>query len=265
MPYIAVAEDNSAPIELYYEDHGAGPAVVLVHGFPSSGRAWEKQVVALYRAGYRVVAYDRRGFGQSSMPAFGYDFDTLASDLHALVTTLDLRDVALVGSGMGGGEVARYFGRYGAERVRRVAFISSITPGLEPAGLHAMQREVEDDRFAFARRFVTDTYNAGYSSLRVSDAVIERDIAIAASASPIAMHDTIAALRENFSSNLAKIHVPSLVVHGDGDRIAPVAITASRMPAHLAAATLIVLQGAPHNLIWTDAPRVNDALLEFLS
>src|SRR5580704_13183786 len=125
MPYVAVAEDNSAPIDLYYEDHGAGPAVVLVHGLASSSRSWEKQVVGLYRSGFRVVAYDRRGFGQSSMPAFGYDFDTLAADLHTLISILELRDIALVGFGMGGGEVARFFGRYGSSNVRSAAFISS--------------------------------------------------------------------------------------------------------------------------------------------
>jgi non-heme chloroperoxidase len=275
MPYIAVAEDNSGPIDLYYEDHGAGPAVVLAHGFPSSSRSWEKQVVALYRGGFRVVAYDRRGFGQSSMPAFGYDFDTLAADLHALVATLELREVALVGFGMGGGEVARYFGRYGSKGVRRAAFVSSITPALcaspeNPDGLdiHTLQRmqsEIEADRFAFGRRFVTDAYNADSDlGSRVSRDVLERDVAIAAAESPLAIHDVVAAWREDFRSDLGRIDVPTLVVHGDSDRVAPIAVTARRMPAYLDSPTLTVLEAAPHGLIWTHAPLVNAALLEFL-
>lgn len=264
MPYIAVAEDNSAPIDLYYEDHGAGPAVVLVHGFPSSGRSWEKQLVALYRAGFRVITYDRRGFGQSSMPAFGYDFNTLAGDLHALIATLELRDVTLVGCGMGGGEVARYFGRYGAERVARAAFVSSMTPALN-MNLRAMQLEIEADRFAFARSFIADGYRAGNSvDLHVSRDVLERDASIAATASPVAMYETIAAWSEDFRSNLARINVPSLVIHGEGDCIAPIDATARRMPQYLDRPTLTVLEGAPHALIWTHATRVNAALLNFL-
>jgi non-heme chloroperoxidase len=275
MPYIAVAEDNSAPIDLYYEDHGAGPAVVLVHGFPTSGRSWEKQVIALYRAGFRVVAYDRRGFGRSSMPAFGYDFDTLAADLHALIATLELRDVTLVGCGMGGGEVARYFGLYGADRVHRAAFVSSITPALysnahsfeaiDATKLLGKQQEIEADRFSFARRFIADAYNAGSSaSSIVTSDVLERDADIAATASLIAMSDSVAAWSEDFGSDLAQINVPSLVIHGDCDRIAPMAITARRMPTYLDKAALLVLEGAPHAIIWTHAALVNTALLNFL-
>ena len=275
MPYIAVAEDNSGPIDLYYEDHGAGPAVVLVHGFLSSSRSWEKQVVALYRAGFRVVAYDRRGFGRSSMPAFGYDFDTLAADLHGLITTLELRDVALVGFGMGGGEVARYFGRYGSKGVRGATFVSSITPALvaspeNPEGLDAnlierSQRESDADRFAFARRFVADTYDAGDGlGPSVSCELLEHDTIIAATASPFAMREVVAAWREDFRPDLARIDVPTLVVHGSGDRLAPIGVTARRMASHLHNPTLTVLEGAPHGLIQTHASSVNTAMLEFL-
>jgi non-heme chloroperoxidase len=275
MPYIAVAEENSGPIELYYEDHGAGPAVVLVHGFASSSRSWEKQVVALYLGGFRVVAYDRRGFGQSSMPAFGYDFDTLATDLHVLIATLELRDIALVGFGMGGGEVARYFGRYGAKGVGRAAFISSITPapcmspenphGIDAITLERMRSEIAVDRFAFTRRFIADVYGRdGEFGSRASHDVLERDAAIAASASPFAMDGTVAGWCEDFRSDLARVDVPTLVVHGDSDRIAPLATTAQRMPEHLHTSTLNVLEGAPHGLIWTHAAPLNAALLQFL-
>jgi pimeloyl-ACP methyl ester carboxylesterase len=275
MPYIAVAEDNSAPIELYYEDHGAGPAVVLVHDFPSSGRSWENQVVALYRAGFRVIAYDRRGFGQSSMPAFGYDFDTLAADLRGLIATLELRDVALVGCGMGGGDIARYIGRYGTPGVRRVAFIASITPGLDTdaEGMACgalfdapdIQLELDSDRYAFARSFIAEVYNAdvGLGSA-VSRDKLERDAAVAAAASPLAMLDFVAAWRGDFRTDLARIDVPSLIVHGDCDRIAPLAHTARRAQDYLLRSTLTVLEGAPHGLIWTHATSVNAALLEFL-
>lgn len=275
MPYIAVAEDNSGPIELYYEDHGAGPAVVLVHGFPTSGRTWEKQAAALYRAGFRVVSYDRRGFGQSSMPAFGYEFDTLAADLRALISTLELRDVALVGFGMGGGEVARYFGRYGSGGVRRAAFISSITPALFSGAedtddgaltcIERMQAEINNDRFAFARRYLSHVYTTdGIGESLASPDVLARDADIAAAASFLAMHDCVGSWAEDFRTDLAQVDVPSLVLHGMGDRIAPLEITGRRMPAHLPNATLTVLEDAPHGLTWTHAARVNTALLEFL-
>jgi non-heme chloroperoxidase len=265
MPYVAVAEDNSASIDLYYEDHGAGPAVVLVHGFASSSRSWEKQVVALYRSGFRVVAYDRRGFGQSSMPAFGYDFDTLAADLHALVGVLELRDVALVGFGMGGGEVARYFGRYRPENIRRVAFISSITPSHEVGDLAQAQSEIDADRFAFARRFISNTYSVDNTSgPHAGTELLQRDVAIAAAASPIAMHDCLGAWREDFRTDLALVNVPSLILHGDHDRVTPLDSTAQHMPAYLDRPTLTVIAGAPHQLIWTHAADVNAALLQFL-
>jgi non-heme chloroperoxidase len=248
---------------------------VLVHGFPTSGRSWEKQVAALYRAGFRVVAYDRRGFGHSSMPAFGYDFETLTADLRTLITTLELRDVALVGFGMGGGEVARYFGRYGSGGVRRAAFISSITPALfadaEDADggaltcLERMQVEINTDRFAFARRFLAHAYTAdGVMDSPASPDVLARDADIAAAASFVAMHDSVGSWAEDFRSDLARVGVPALVIHGTGDRIAPIATTGRRMPAYLANATLTALEGAPHGLTWTHAARVNAALLEFL-
>jgi non-heme chloroperoxidase len=265
MPYVAVAEDNSASIDLYYEDHGAGPAVVLVHGFPTSSRSWEKQIVALYRAGFRVVAYDRRGFGQSSMPAFGYDYNTLTNDLHALIDILELRDVTLVGFGMGAGEVARYFGRYGSDGVRRAAFISSITPAFASDKLEHLQSEIENDRFAFARRFIANTYTVDSGNgPDVSSEVLARDFAIAANTSPIAMHDCIAAWRDDFRNDLALINVPALIIHGDRDHIAPFATTGNRMSSSLDLSTLALIEGAPHACTWTHSALVNAALLNFL-
>ncbi len=214
----------------------------------------EKQVVALCRAGFRVVAYDRRGFGQSSMPSFGYDFNTLAADLHTLIGVLELRDVTLVGFGMGGGEVARYFGRYGAERVLRAAFVSSITPMLELPDLERMQSQINVDRFAFARGYIGDTYNSdGVSSQNVSRDFLDREAAIAAIASPIAAYESLGAWRTDFRSDLEGVDVPILVLHGDSDRIAPLSETAQRMPAHVRRLTLTILEGAPHGLTWTHA------------
>jgi len=262
MPYIAVAEDNSGPIDLYFEDHGAGPAVILVHGFLSSSRAWEKQIVALYHAGFRVVAYDRRGFGRSSKPAFGYDFDTLAADLHSLITTLELRDVALAGFGLGGADIARYFSQYGSKGVRSATFISGIAPVFDA---DRVQHEIDADRYAFSRRFIVSVYAAGQSHERsVSNELLERDAAIAAEASPFALHDAAVAWREDFRSDLDLIDTPTLIVHGDSDRITPLDVMARRTLTHIHNATLTVIEGAPHGLFWTHASSVNRAMLEFL-
>jgi len=272
MPYIAVAEDNSGPIDLYFEDHGAGKAVVLVHGFVSSSRSWEKQIVALYHAGLRVVAYDRRGFGRSSKPAFGYDFDTLAADLHALITTLELRDVALAGFGMGGADIARYVSRYGNKGVRSATFISGIAPvpdatpeGIDEIDAARVQREIDADRYAFSTRYIARAYATGNPLERnVSHELLERDAAVAAEASPFALHDAVAAWREDFRTDLALIDIPTLVVHGDSDRVVPLRVMERRTLAHLHNPTLTVIEGAPHGLFWTHASSLNSAMLEFL-
>ena len=276
MPHVTVGRENSGDIELYYEDHGAGKPVVLIHGWPLSGRSWEKQVPALIGAGHRVITYDRRGFGESGKPAGGYDYDTLAADLHALLVKLDLRDAALVGFSMGGGEVARYLGRYGSERVRAAAFLAAIPPFLlktpdNPAGIDGsvfdgIKQGVAADRPAFLAGFLKDFYNVDtLGGTRVSDELVRLSWNIASMASPKGTLDCVSAWLTDFRKDLARIDVPTLVLHGDDDRILPLAVTAGRTHELVKGSRLVVVPGGPHGLTWTHAAEVNRAMLEFLA
>ena len=275
MATITVDSENSTPIDLYYEDHGTGDPVVLIHGWPLSGRSWEKQVPALIEAGYRVITYDRRGFGESSKPWTGYEYDTLARDLDRLLTKLDLRNVTLVGFSMGGGEVARYLGTCGAGRVRRTAFVSAVTPYLlkasdNPAGVDlgvfdGIRAALNGDRLAFVSSFFQNFYNADVlRGTRLSDDVLRLSWAIGSGASPKGTHDVVAAWGTDFRADLGRITVPTLVVHGDADRIVPLEVSGQRMPALVKGSRLAVIKGAPHGLNWTHAEEVNQALLDFL-
>jgi non-heme chloroperoxidase len=275
MPYVQVGTENSGNIDLYYEDHGTGKPVVLVHGWPLSGRSWERQVPALLDAGYRVITYDRRGFGDSSKPVSGYNYDTLASDLHKLVTKLDLRDAALVGFSMGGGEVARYLGTYGTERVRRAVFIASIPPFLlktpdNPGGVDGsifdgIKKAIAADRPAFLSKFLADFYNVDILGGKlVSDQVVQMNWNIAAGASPKGTLDCVPAWLTDFRNDLQRIDVPTLVIHGDADRILPLAATGKRTHEAIKGRRLVVVEGGPHGLTWTHAERVNHELLTFL-
>jgi non-heme chloroperoxidase len=275
MPYVQVGTENSGNIDLYYEDHGTGKPVVLVHGWPLSGRSWERQVPALLDAGYRVITYDRRGFGDSSKPVSGYNYDTLASDLHKLVTKLDLRDAALVGFSMGGGEVARYLGTYGTERVRRAVFIASIPPFLlktpdNPGGVDGsifdgIKKAIAADRPAFLSKFLADFYNVDILGGKlVSDQVVQMNWNIAAGASPKGTLDCVPAWLTDFRNDLQRIDVPTLVIHGDADRILPLAATGKRTHEAIKGSRLVVVEGGPHGLTWTHAERVNHELLTFL-
>jgi non-heme chloroperoxidase len=275
MTTITVDNENSSPIDLYYEDHGTGDPVVLIHGWPLSGRSWEKQVQALVGAGYRVITYDRRGFGESSRPWTGYEYDTLARDLDRLLTKLDLRNVTLVGFSMGGGEVARYLGTYGAGRVRRAAFVSAVTPYLlkaadNPAGVDlgvfdGIRAALNGDRVAFLSGFLQNFYNAdALRGTRLSDEVLRLSWTIAAWASPKGTHDLVAAWGTDFRADLGRITVPTLIVHGDADRIIPLEVSGQRMPALVKESRLVVIKGGPHGLNWTHAEELNQALVEFL-
>jgi non-heme chloroperoxidase len=276
MATITVDSENSTPIDIYYEDHGTGDPVVLIHGWPLSGRSWEKQVPALIEAGYRVITYDRRGFGESSKPWTGYEYDTLARDLDRLLTKLDLRNVTLVGFSMGGGEVARYLGTYGAGRVRATAFVAAVTPYLlkapdNPAGVDlgvfdGIRAAVNGDRLAFLSSFFQDFYNAAVlRGTRLSDDVLRLSWTIAAGASPKGTYDVVAAWGTDFRADLGRITVPTLVVHGDADRIVPLEVSGQRMPALVKGSRLAVIKGGSHGLNWTHAEELNQALLEFLS
>ncbi len=275
MPFINVGKENSGSIDLYYEDHGTGKPVVLIHGWPLSGGSWEKQAPVLLNAGYRVITYDRRGFGNSSKPASGYDYDTLAEDLHKLITKLDLRDAALVGFSMGGGEVARYLSAYGSERVKKAAFLSAIPPFLlktpdNPGGVDGgifdgIKKAIASDRLAFLSRFLSDFYNFDVLGGKlVSDQVVQFSWIVAAGASPKGTLDCVSAWLTDFREDLKRIDVPTLVVHGDADRIVPFAVSGKRTSEFVKGSRLAVVEGGPHGITWTHAEKVNRELLDFL-
>jgi pimeloyl-ACP methyl ester carboxylesterase len=275
MPTITVGKENSGDIELYYEDHGSGNPVVLVHGWPLSGASWERQVPALLEAGYRVITYDRRGFGESSKPATGYDYDTFAEDLQKLVTTLNLQDAALVGFSMGGGEVARYLGKYGSKRVSKAVFIASIPPfllktaenpeGVDGSVFEGIKKGIAEDRLAFLSQFLSNFYNVDVlRGKQISDQAVQLSWNIAAGASPKGTLDCVSAWLTDFRSDLRKMDVPTLVVHGDADRILPLAATGKRTQEFVKGSKLVVVEGGPHGLTWTHAEKVNRELLAFL-
>src|SRR6185312_11961790 len=232
MPYITVGKENSGNIDLYYEDHGSGKPVVLIHGYPLSGAAWEKQTAALLTAGHRVITYDRRGFGKSSQPTSGYNYDTFAEDLHRLVTQLELRDFSLVGFSMGGGEVARYIGKYGSKGVTKAVFISAVPPfllktpdnphGVDGSVFEGIQKAVAADRYAFFTDFFKNFYNTDVLlGKRVSEAAIQASWNLAANASATASYACVPTWHEDFRQDLARFDVPALVIHGYADRIVP--------------------------------------------
>ncbi len=275
MPFVTVGQENSGTVDLYYEDHGAGKPVVLIHGWPLSGQSWEKQVPVLLEAGYRVITYDRRGFGDSSKPTSGYDYDTFAEDLHKLMTTLDLREATLVGFSMGGGEVARYLGKYGSERISRAAFLAAVPPFLlktpdNPSGVdgsvfEGIKKSIVADRLAFLSKFLSDFYNVdALGGKRISEEVVRHSWNIAAGASPKGTLDCVAAWGTDFRKDLSRITVPTVVLHGDADRILPLSATASRTHEMVKGSRLVVVKDGPHGLNWTHAEEVNQALLDLL-
>lgn len=273
--YINVGQENSTPIDLYYEDHGSGPPVVLIHGWPLSGRSWEKQVTALLGAGRRVVTYDRRGFGKSSQPAKGYEYDTFAEDLHRVVTTLELRDFALVGFSMGGGEVARYLGTYGTERVSKAVFMAAVPPfllktpdnsgGVDISVFDGIKKGIVADRLAFLSQFLANFYNVDLlKGKQISDEVVRDSWNIASGASPIGTLECVTAWYTDFRKDLARIDVPTLIIHGDSDRILPIEVTGKRTQAAIKGSRLVTVKGGPHGLNWTHADEVNRELVSFL-
>ena len=275
MNFITVGQENSGTIDLYYEDHGTGKPVVLIHGWPLSGASWERQVPALLNAGYRVITYDRRGFGNSSKPTSGYNYDTLADDLHKIMTKLDLRDAALVGFSMGGGEVARYLASHGSERVCKAVFMAAITPSLlktpdNPAGVDdsvfaGIEKAISADRPAFLSSFLANFYSLdSLGGKRISEEAVRLSWNIAAGASPKGTHDCVRAWLADFRKELGLIRIPTLVIHGDDDRILPISATGGRMAEFVKESRLVVVPGGPHGLNWTHPEEVNRALLDFL-
>lgn len=276
MTMLKVGTENDAPIELYYEDHGAGKPVVLIHGWPLSGRSWERQVPVLVDAGYRVITYDRRGFGNSSQPWLGYDYDSFAEDLNLLLEHIDLREATLVGFSMGGGEVVRYIGKYGTDRVSKAVLASAVPPylyrsddnpdgGFDDAMIADLEAGVKDDRQTFLDTFTTNFFSAGDRTDLVSEA--ERTYAreIAAFASPKGTLECIGAFaRTDFRGDVAAVTVPTLVIHGDADAIVPFEVSGRRSHESIAGSRLVLIEGGPHGINATHADQFNKELLEFL-
>jgi non-heme chloroperoxidase len=276
MPHIAVGTENDTEIKIYYEDHGTGTAVVLIHGYPLNSDSWERQEPALLGAGYRVIRYDRRGFGNSSRPTTGFDYDTFAADLNALMEHLSLDDAVLVGFSMGTGEVTRYLGKYGSARVRKAALFGAIPPFLlktaeNPEGVdgqvfEGIKAAIGNDRYAYFKDFLDNFYNVDkLAPDRISEQAWQGSFNVAAGSSPHATYACVDTWLTDFRADLPNIDVPVLVMHGTEDRILPFESTAKRLPDLVADLKLIPVEGGPHNIGWTHPDEVNEGLLEFLA
>jgi non-heme chloroperoxidase len=275
MAYVNVGKENSSSIDLYYEDHGSGDPVVLIHGYPLSGSSWERQLPVLFDAGHRVITYDRRGFGKSSQPTTGYNYDTFAEDLYKLITHLELREFALVGFSMGGGEVARYLGKYGSKGVSKAVIISGVPPfllktpdnpeGVDGSVFEGIEKAVAADRYAFFTEFFKNFYNADLLlNKRVSEQAVQASWNLAASASATASLACVPTWHEDFRKDLNKIDVPALVIHGDADRILPISASGLRTAKLIKRARLAVVKDGPHCITWTHVDEVNAELMNFL-
>lgn len=275
MATFAVGQENGTDIDIYYEDHGSGQPVVLIHGFPLSGHSWEKQEHVLLEAGYRVISYDRRGFGASSQPTIGYDYDTFAADLKMLLEHLDLSDVVLAGFSMGTGEVTRYIGTYGSGRVAKAVLIGAIPPfllktndnpeGLDRSLFDQTKAAIVTDRPAYLKGFLDNFYNTDtYAGTRISDQAWQSSFISAVGASAYATWACIDTWLTDFRADLPKIDVPTLLIHGNADRILPYEATAARLPGLIKDLQFVTVDGGPHNITWTHADEVNKALLAFL-
>jgi pimeloyl-ACP methyl ester carboxylesterase len=276
MAYLKVGQENNADIELYYEDLGSGKPVVLVHGWPLSAASWERQTRALLAAGYRVIAYDRRGFGRSSKPSEGYNYDTMAKDTWQVIEALNLEGVTLVGFSMGGGEVARYLGKYNTGRVTKAVFMSSVVPalrksgdnpdGVDPSVFEGIKQAIEKDRYDFLQNvFLKNFYNKQLvGGADISDAAIHASFNLACQSSYEAFLACVDAWLEDFRGDIAQIKIPTLVIHGDSDQILPIDATGRRTADLIPGAILHVITGGPHGLNWTHHTEVNTALHDFL-
>ncbi|RKN12037.1 alpha/beta fold hydrolase [Streptomyces radicis] len=278
MGYITVGNENSTPVELYYEDQGAGQPVVLIHGYPLNGHSWERQTRDLLAAGYRVITYDRRGFGKSSKVNSGYDYDTFAADLNTVLETLDLRDVVLVGFSMGTGEIARLVSRFGHERVAKLAFLASLEPFLvarddNPEGVpqevfDGIEAAAKGDRYAWYTQFFSNFYNLEENlGGRISQEAVTASWNVAVSSAPVAAYAVVPAWIEDFRADVEAVRdsgKPTLILHGTADNILPIDATARRFRQDVPKAEYVEIEGAPHGLLWTHADEVNAALRSFL-
>ncbi len=278
MATITVGTQNSTPVELYYEDQGAGQPVVLIHGYPLDGHSWERQTRELLAAGYRVITYDRRGFGQSSKVNDGYDYDTFAADLNALLETLELTDVILVGFSMGTGELARYVKNHGHERVAKLAFLASLEPFLvqrddNPEGVPQsvfddIVASARGDRYAWFTAFYQNFYNLDDTlGERISQEVVTANWNTATRSAPVAAYAVVPTWIEDFRDDVTAVREsgkPVLILHGTADQILPIDVTGRRFHQAVPDATYVEVEGAPHGLLWTHTAEVNEALLSFV-
>jgi pimeloyl-ACP methyl ester carboxylesterase len=276
MSFIKVGQENSTPIEIYYEDHGSGPPVVLIHGWPLNGDAWEKQTAALLAAGHRVITYDRRGFGRSSKPGIGYNYDTFAADLDALLTALNVTDVSLVGHSMGTGEITRYIGKYGTKRLRKAVLIGTLDPylvkapdnpeGVDPKVFDETRSSIKADRSVALMEFLKNFYSVGGADgKRVSERVIEANWNVAMGASPIGTLACVDSWIEDFRKDITRNDIPTMIIHGDDDRILPADATSRRQAKMIKGVKYVEIKGASHGLTWTRAEEINAELLKFLA
>jgi non-heme chloroperoxidase len=277
MPFVTVGDENGSDIRIHFNDHGSGQPIVLIHGYPLDGNSWERQERVLLEAGYRCISYDRRGFGLSSQPTTGYDYDTFAADLNALLDHLGLDDVVLAGFSMGTGEVTRYLGTYGSGRVRKAALFGVIPPFLlktddNPQGVpgevfEGIKAAIVADRYAYFDDFFANFYNTDVlAPERIGDAALRASFQVAAGAGPYATYACVDAWLTDFRGDLPKIDVPTLVVHGTADRILPFEATAARLRDEglIADLTVVEVPDGPHNIGWTHPDEVNAAFLDFL-
>jgi non-heme chloroperoxidase len=275
MGFITVGKENSTNIDLYYEDLGSGQPVVLVHGYPLDGHSWERQTKALLDAGYRVIAYDRRGFGRSSQPTTGHDYDTYAADLNELLEQLEVEDIVLGGFSMGTGEVARYLGTHGSDRVEKAVLFGAIPPfllktddnpeGVDGSVFDGIKEQAVKDRYVWFKQFFDDFYNIDkLAPDRISDQAWQGSFNVACMMSAYATVVCVDAWLTDFREDLPKIDVPTLVMHGSEDRILPFDSTAGRLPELIDQVKVVPVEGGPHNIGWTHPEIVNPVLLAFL-
>jgi non-heme chloroperoxidase len=275
MGMIKVGQENSTSIGIYYEDVGSGQPVVLIHGYPLNGHSWEKQTKALLDAGYRVIAYDRRGWGQSSQPTTGIDYDTYVADLNELLEQLELTDIVLCGFSMGTGEVARYLGTYGSDRVEKAVMFGAIPPfllktddnpeGVDGSVFEGIKEAAIKDRYAWFKQFLDDFYNVDkFAPERISDQAWQASFNVACMGSAYSSYACVDNWLTDFRGDLPKFDVPTLVVHGTEDRILPFDATAGRLSDLIDDVKVVPVEGGPHNIGWTHPEVLNPLFLAFL-
>ena len=275
MPFIKSAQNNTAPVNIYYEDLGKGKPVVFIHGWPLSGSMWEYQVTQLPQQGLRCITYDRRGFGKSDRPFEAYDYNTLAGDLKSLLDELNLNDVTLVGFSMGGGEIAKYFSLYEGARVSKVVLVSAVVPymlqtddnpdGVPQEVFDRMTKSMVDDRPGFMTGFNIDFFGVSLTHQPVSDAFLANSLTKTMDASPIATLKCAEAFATtDFRQDIIKINVPTLVIHGDKDKTVPIKATGEVSSKWIPGARFVVYEDAPHGLWYTHKEQLNQDLIDFI-